>query len=365
MANILNEVEKKAIDAEMFSISKPYKIPNQSYWSVSVQELPSKEKFIQKFDAKEEAQEFYNNCKEEVIVYTVNEYQEDGTPVKSHRFYLESSLKEFQQNFNKNSLSEFKKEEEAPTDKKMNFLERFAKNTPDSLDSEQDNDDVKAEGDLEEKKKLINVNLLKRKNEFDKKAKNILMSIASVYLDAKMINKGDYLKYKFEIYESRFSELLTQLDIAKMAINKIHEQIHTDKAGAKTFDSLGNLIRLVVDITKLEKEYLDDIENFIIAERENFMLNEAEERERNTQDTNYEDVKITNGKITVGNRAELISGINEYLKVHKKKSDVKIPKSVNKKLHDEDEDVGDIVQIHNDEETDAESSGSGIESFNG
>jgi hypothetical protein len=173
MANILNEVEKKAIDAEMFSISKPYKIPNQSYWSVSVQELPSKEKFIQKFDAKEEAQEFYNNCKEEVIVYTVNEYQEDGTPVKSHRFYLESSLKEFQQNFNKNSLSEFKKEEEAPTDKKMNFLERFAKNTPDSLDSEQDNDDVKAEGDLEEKKQEENLlmmttistpNLSKKKN---------------------------------------------------------------------------------------------------------------------------------------------------------------------------------------------------------
>ena len=331
------------------TFGNPYKTTKEGDWLVNINIDGKKTKLKIGFPTKPEADEYIlvNNEKWFVSVTdSAHNHVRDETfgDIKSAQAYVRQARENAQKSVRDHNQSIIEDE--------TTFLEdRIGIGTElpalqnDSGDSEID--------------ESVQNEIKKHKDDFDgslvsaeEDAKSLLMSVAKLYLDENIIKDNDYIKFKMVIESKGLSSLIFQLDIARKALFKLSEQIHSGTHSPRNYEVLTQLQRIILDVTKYQHEYLDDIEES--------MKNLAEDYETGkTKDgaTTAEVVESSTGEVTVigtSNRVKLLEDINAIV-IESKEN--KTPQSVNKNLHvdDVDDSMTDAIEIKTgDEEEDNE-----------
>lgn len=104
-------------------------------------------------------------------------------------------------------------------------------------------------------------NLQNQKSKSNKMAKKLVARCADLFLDAKMIEKDTYAKYKKQVDTMSLANTLFQLHTAHMAIEKLCINIATDNFSTKMFEYLSYLQRTVLDINKFLCDHLNAMED--------------------------------------------------------------------------------------------------------
>jgi hypothetical protein len=182
------------------------------------------------------------------------------------------------------------------------------------------------------------------KTDFEKKeaqckneARKILLNVAKLYVENKLIEDNEYIKFKLQIEEKSLSSMIFQLDITRQAVFKLSQKIHLDEASPRHFEVLSGMQRVILDITKYQHEHLSKLEMSMKALRDDLVLggHMREGSGDNTEDRD-EGEEVTGTIIETRDRKMLLKEINNMLLDGKF---IKTPESRNVRLHDDDPDV--------------------------
>lgn len=176
------------------------------------------------------------------------------------------------------------------------------------------------------------------------KAKNLLINVANLYLKNKLITENEYLKTKIDIEASSLASLIFQLHTTRKAIYKLSEKIHLGEATPRHFEVLTGLNRIVLDITKYQREYIKEIEDSM----KQMFLDFADMP--NKEEYTLEESK--NSGLRLNDKKKLIEEIRSY--ILETKSERTIPRSRNTRLDSNDPNIVDVDYIEetNDEKED-------------
>lgn len=96
-----------------------------------------------------------------------------------------------------------------------------------------------------------------KKREFENKSKELLFEIGKFFFTEKIMTENKHIQYRLELESMTFSNLIFQIDIAQKAIFKLSEAIHMGNINSRLFEVLGNLQRVVLDISKFQHQYIN------------------------------------------------------------------------------------------------------------
>lgn len=321
------------------SFGKPYKTSKTSDWSINViiNGKNKKPKITKEFKTKIEADDYtaeFNN-KWFVDISDGNHF------LRSETFDTELQAKTFVKEKIAKDTTKVRNRQELVLEEETTFLEKKV-NEAGGSQVPATTDDIDPE---------ILEQLAKHKEEFDGSlqaaeadAKSLLMSVAKLYLDENVIADSDYIKFKMVIEQKGLSSLVFQLDIARKALFRLSEQIHNGSHSARNYEVLTQLQRIVLDVTKYQHEYLDDIEESMKKLSDDYDTGRTKTTgETIVSDEDGNEVKI----VGTNSRASLIDEINEIIDESKK---TKTPQSVNKNLHIDADDMTDAIKIKTDDD---------------
>jgi hypothetical protein len=145
------------------------------------------------------------------------------------------------------------------------------------------------------------------KLECEDSAEEIVSSVASFYLDEKIIESIPYVKQKTAVDHITISNLLFQMRTAEHAIIKLLEEIDNGNLHPRTFEVLSSLQRSKMEIVKHLAQFMIIMENNYKNLKNDYQLRAAE-----TTDTDHEEVAGANPMQTRGTRG-LIESIRQVV----------------------------------------------------
>jgi len=152
------------------------------------------------------------------------------------------------------------------------------------------------------------------------KAKSLLVGLCQLYFTGEFIAQDDYIKSKISIESMTLESLMYQLENAKMMISKINESLFVDDSiSARQIEVTGGLMKVVLDISKFQHEFIVDLEK-----RMKELKVEYDEISSNLpNETEDKDVVI----ISTRDKKKILDDLDEMLKDKNYKNNV--PKSKN------------------------------------
>lgn len=105
-----------------------------------------------------------------------------------------------------------------------------------------------------------NLDVYKIKDEVEIESKKILKGVIDFYLDAKLIQKNDYVKYKKRIDEMSISNILFSLKTCQHAIIKLIEDIDMGNLHPRIFEVFGQLQNQMMVIVKHQAAFMATME---------------------------------------------------------------------------------------------------------
>lgn len=217
-----------------------------------------------------------------------------------------------------------------------------------------------SEEELNEKIEEHRKQFIKQEKVCKNEASKLLMSVAKVYFDNKVIKKEEYLKFKMQVEQRGLANLIFQLNIVREAIFSLSQEIHTGKKTPRHFEVLAGLNRVVLDIVKYQHEYLGDLEESMrkLSEDEN-IIGDAE----STGEDSVETIDTKGTIVSTSDRKVLLRELNEIIE---ESNEIKTPRSRNTRLHDDDPNVVVDDREYDDninDEADDEDSSYGLDTF--
>ena len=98
------------------------------------------------------------------------------------------------------------------------------------------------------------------KDEIEGESKKLLKSVIDFYLDAKIIKKNDYLKYKKAVDEMTLSNIMFSLKTTQHAIIKLMEEIDMGNLHPRIFEVLAQLQNQMMVVVKHQAAYMITLE---------------------------------------------------------------------------------------------------------
>jgi hypothetical protein len=324
------------------TFSKPYKTAKGSDWKISVTVNGKKTKETLEFDTKALADAHVDTYHGKWIVGI-----SDGeNHLRDEIFDTKALAKDYIRDKKSDESNKLIKSKHQALDSEATFLDAVVGNRNMPL-----LDDENADKDINED---VQREIAAHKTDFDASlnnaendAKLLLMSVAQLYLDERLINDNNYLKFKMVIEQKGLSSLVFQLDIARKALFKLSEQIHSGTHSPRNYEVLTQLQRVVLDVTKYQHEYMDDIEESMKRLSDDYDTGKM----KTDHGTSAEVIESEDGEVTIigtNNRIKLLDDINKIVEESKKE---KTPQSVNDNLHVESDDsMTDAVEIRSEDE---------------
>lgn len=169
-------------------------------------------------------------------------------------------------------------------------------------------------------------------------AKDLLKSVAELYLSKDIIDKYPYIKNKLFYEEQSISNITLQIMISNRVLKKFYKEIMANPS-SKNIETLSKLQKTILDISKYQREYLGDVEESIKK-----LKKDSDEAvfENDIVDTDAEEVmdRLEDGIISTNSRQKLIAEIQEIGNAVKRNE--KIPLSPNSLLQ---EDISDEEKL--------------------
>lgn len=248
-------------------LSQPYKTEAVGYF-VNVfngKSKASKRKF--NFDTKDEATEFYNN---NAGKWRIDFTDLLGNPLPDAKSLLFDSKPtaqiEYMKLMDKNKDASASVDDEIE-DKVIEQLERtFEQYLPsakprkkssfsDLPDLDREDDEQEQDTDVvQAEEKYIEASSLAL-NE----AKNLLSSIAELYIEKGVLDKFPYFKNKLYFEESSIQMIHTQMMISQLVLKKFFKQVIKNPT-SKNIESLSKIQMSQLALSKYQREYLSDVE---------------------------------------------------------------------------------------------------------
>ena len=348
----------------LITCSQPYVLgKGQPYKVNKIVDGKKSAKVVLQFKNKKEGDEFYNkNNNKYQIDFVDLDGNEVGEPIL---FDTEEEANEhYRQNLLKNKEI-LKSDEEESDEEIIKQLEANFHALPATL--EEDEEEIENQERLAER----------RQRRADAKeaeavyqlavtdalthAKELLNSVAELYLDKNIIDRYPYIKKRLYYEEQSISNITLQIMISNNVLKKFYREI-LKFPSAKNIETLSKLQKTILDISKYQREYLGEIEaSFKKLKEDNdtnkFVLPEAEE-------IVAEEITEEDGLIKTNSRQALI---DEIRSINSEAKTAKIPMSPNANLQTDDENVEDNFNIYegddyNDSNDDYKVSGTGLES---
>lgn len=231
-------------------------------------------------------------------------------------------------------------------DEAKTFLEGMI--NPNNIADDSFADELGMNMELEEKKAEFEQSFNEKIAETETQAKNLLNSVAKAYLSAAVINENEYLKFKLEVEQKTFGSLIFQVDVAKKAIFKLSQKIHMDDFKARDVEVLAQISRLMLDISKFQSDYLNNLEESMKKFQIDMDMSPANNLNQGVADEGVvAEISHEGGGIRTNSRKNLLIELNNMVEESRS---IKTPKSRNSQLHDDDPDVIDVPFVeHKDE----------------
>ena len=171
-------------------------------------------------------------------------------------------------------------------------------------------------------------------------AKELLNSVAELYLDKNIIDRYPYIKKRLYYEEQSISNITLQIMISNNVLKKFYREILRFPS-AKNIETLSKLQKTILDISRYQREYLGEIEaSFKKLKEDNdmnkFVLPDAEEAVA-------EEITEEDGLIKTNSRQALI---DEIRSINADAVKAKIPKSPNANLQTDDKNVEDDYNLY-------------------
>lgn len=349
----------------LITCSQPYVLgKDQPYKVNKIVDGKKSAKIVLQFKTKKEGDEFYNKNNNK---YQIDFVDLDGNEVgESMLFDTEEEANEYYRQNLLNNKEILKSDEEESDEEIIKQLEaNFHTTLPATL--EEDEEEIENQERLAERrqrradaKEAENVYQLAITDALSH-AKELLNSVAELYLDKNIIDRYPYIKKRLYYEEQSISNITLQIMISNNVLKKFYREI-LKFPSAKNIETLSKLQKTILDISKYQREYLGEIEaSFKKLKEDNdnnkFVLPEAEIAEA-------EEIIEEDGLIKTNSRQALI---DEIRSINSEAKTAKIPMSPNANLQTDDENVEDNFNIYegddyNDENDDYKVSGTGLES---
>ena len=349
----------------LITCSQPYVLgKDQPYKVNKIVDGKKSAKIVLQFKTKKEGDEFYNkNNNKYQIDFVDLDGNEVGEPIL---FDTEEEANEYYRQNLLNNKEILKSDEEESDEEIIKQLEaNFHTTLPATL--EEDEEEIENQERLAERrqrradaKEAENVYQLAITDALSH-AKELLNSVAELYLDKNIIDRYPYIKKRLYYEEQSISNITLQIMISNNVLKKFYREI-LKFPSAKNIETLSKLQKTILDISKYQREYLGEIEaSFKKLKEDNdsnkFVLPEAEIAEA-------EEIIEEDGLIKTNSRQALI---DEIRSINSEAKTAKIPMSPNANLQTDDENVEDNFNIYegddyNDENDDYKVSGTGLES---
>lgn len=349
----------------LITCSQPYVLgKDQPYKVNKIVDGKKSAKIVLQFKTKKEGDEFYNKNNNK---YQIDFVDLDGNEVgESMLFDTEEEANEYYRQNLLNNKEILKSDEEESDEEIIKQLEaNFHTTLPATL--EEDEEEIENQERLAERrqrradaKEAENVYQLAITDALSH-AKELLNSVAELYLDKNIIDRYPYIKKRLYYEEQSISNITLQIMISNNVLKKFYREI-LKFPSAKNIETLSKLQKTILDISKYQREYLGEVEaSFKKLKEDNdsnkFVLPEAEIAEA-------EEIIEEDGLIKTNSRQALI---DEIRSINSEAKTAKIPMSPNANLQTDDENVEDNFNIYegddyNDENDDYKVSGTGLES---
>lgn len=93
------------------------------------------------------------------------------------------------------------------------------------------------------------------------RAEKVMNTMLRLYLSENFITKSEYIKAKSNLDSMTLSKIMNQMEVSERAINILMEEIELGDVSSKLFDSLGNLQRTFIDLTKTLSSFIINAQN--------------------------------------------------------------------------------------------------------
>lgn len=348
----------------LITCSQPYVLgKDQPYKVNKIVDGKKSAKIVLQFKTKKEGDEFYNkNNNKYQIDFVDLDGNEIGEPML---FDTEDEANEYYRQNLLNNKEILKSDEEESDEEIIKQLEANFHLPPATL--EEDEEEIENQERLAERrqrradaKEAESVYQLAVTDALSH-AKELLNSVAELYLDKNIIDRYPYIKKRLYYEEQSIGNITLQIMISNNVLKKFYREI-LKFPSAKNIETLSKLQKTILDISKYQREYLGEIEaSFKKLKEDNdsnkFVLPEAEIAEA-------EEIVEEDGLIKTNSRQALI---DEIRSINSEAKTAKIPMSPNANLQTDDENVEDNFNIYegddyNDENDDYKVSGTGLES---
>lgn len=100
----------------------------------------------------------------------------------------------------------------------------------------------------------------KVKDDIETESKKLLKSVIDFYLDAKIVKKNEYIKYKKAVDEMTLSNIIFSLKTSQHAIIKLMEEIDMGNIHPRIFEVLAQLQSQMMVVVKHQAAYMITIE---------------------------------------------------------------------------------------------------------
>ena len=321
-----------------FDITDPYKF-EKDRWSINFVQRVTHIRHIVSKPTKEEIISFLQDNSIEIKFYQLSIFDGGDNFLRDEYFVTENECNTYIVLHNIEQKKITLEDQKKAIEKEVSFIDKYLEegkndNYPTDLG------EMQQELSMDEVKARIKKEYAENETLLKNKARNILISVAKLYLKGKKITDEDYVKYKMKIGEEALAEILIQLYMSKKAIYNLYEKIESGELkSTSAYDSLATMQRLAFDISKYQMEYLTDMEKS--------MKSINLELEDDITDISHSEITDTNLFQTND-----IKQLNKEIKLFiDQGTNPKIPKSVNKRLHDDDENVGEEIILKEEEST--------------
>lgn len=333
--------------------SQPYILgKNQPYQVNKFIDGKKSRKITQSFADKSEADEFYNENNEK---WNIDFNDLEGNIVDKEIFQTEELANEcYRLNLiaNKEILKseEDEEDEEIIRELEKNFMPMKTGYSDDNFPEELTQEEIDAQEEKEEwriekkarreEAKLAEELYLKSSTQAMDLARNLLSSVAELYIDKKIIDKYPYIKNRMFYEEQSISNITLQIMISNKVLCKFYKEIIKFPT-AKNIETLSKLQKTILDISRYQREYLSDVEKSFKSLSEDANSGKFY---NDIEDTVAEEISEVDGIITTNSRQKLIEEIRN---INKDSQKTKIPLSPNIRLKPENmDDIEDVSYIN-------------------
>jgi len=178
-------------------------------------------------------------------------------------------------------------------------------------------------------------------------ARQVLQSVAKLYLDAGMITKTAYINARIKIETQGLSSVLFQLKTSRRALYKISQDIHLGNVNARMIEVMTGLQRVVLDVSKFQHQYMTSLEKSFKDLRDDMdefadVKNSKESIDGLPQTSLIENVEYVDSEtsLTARGHKNLLLKVGQIIK---EASLEPVAKSRNERLNDSDELIDDGV----------------------